>query len=120
MIEVISNSLLNSKPSKTLLALPLLKVTKSPTAAPFALSVTVTIGLPLTVVKGLVKEAVSRIGVISKIAPSEYKYNFLSVPKARYLVPFKLIHECVSRITPITVRLGLGRYDQPFQRSGFP
>ena len=52
-------------PSTTLLVELSSNVTKSPTVAPCDASVTVTIGLPLTVAKGFVKEAVSRIGVMS-------------------------------------------------------
>ena len=57
--------MLNSKPSTTLLALPLSKVTKSPAIAPWAASVTVTPAPPEVVSKGLDREAVSRIGVTS-------------------------------------------------------
>ena len=82
---VISNSAFISKPPT---AAALVKVTKSPTVAPCPASVTVTIGEPLVVTNGFVRLAcVARIGVISAIAPSTYKYNFLSVPKAKCRVP---------------------------------
>ena len=58
----ISNSWLRFKPSRV--DAPVY-VTKSPLKAPCAVSATVTVALPDAVVKGLVKLAVSLIGVIS-------------------------------------------------------
>ena len=52
-------------PSTTLVAEPLSKVTKAPTSAKCALSVTVTVDDPLDVAKGFVRLAVLLIGVIS-------------------------------------------------------
>jgi hypothetical protein len=46
-------------------------VTKSPTDAPCAASVTVTVADPLDVVKGFVNDSVDLIGVMSVMAPSE-------------------------------------------------
>ena len=84
------------------------KVTKSPSIAPWSASVTVTVVVPF-VVNGFVKAAVSLIGVMSYKALPEYKYSFLSVPKARYLVPSKPIQLCVSRTTPTIVLFGSGK-----------
>ena len=63
-------------------------VTKSPAVAACPASVTVTTADPSVVTNGFVRLlSVARIGVMSCIAPSVYMYNFLSVPKAKNLVP---------------------------------
>ena len=60
---------------------------------------TVIVAVPLAV-KGPDKVAVNRIGVMSLTTPSEYTYNFLSVPRAINLTPAVENQVFCARTTP--------------------
>ena len=92
--------------------------TKSPRLAPWPDFVIVTVDDPSVVVKQFVALTVDLIGVTSKNCPSEYTYNFLSVPRASYFVPVNDVHANCSRTDPIiAVEDNL---DQPPIFSGWP
>ena len=72
---------------------------------------TVTVVDPFVVSNTLVILFVARRGVMSKNCPSEYMYNFLSVPSASNLTPSKSVHANCPRAAPIKVSVVTS--DQP-------